>query len=156
MQKRREWGEFFPAELAPFPYNLTHAQDFLPLNREQAEKLGYSWFDEPPKQGREAEFTSPDTIEGVDESVLGMVLRCEESAANFKIQKGELAFYRKLDLPLPSHAPNERFNQRLKLRNKRSFSQRPCSKCGKEIWSSISSDDGLEVLCEEDFSRVCE
>ena len=38
-----EWGEFFPPFITPFPYNLTHAMDFLPLTKDQALRRGFSW-----------------------------------------------------------------------------------------------------------------
>ena len=31
MQETGEWGEFFPLEMSPHPYNLTMAQRFFPI-----------------------------------------------------------------------------------------------------------------------------
>ena len=39
----KEWGEFFPASISPFPYNETVAQDYFPLTKEEALKRGYKW-----------------------------------------------------------------------------------------------------------------
>lgn len=37
------YGEFFPAELSPFYYNETVAQDYFPLQKKVVEKLGLLW-----------------------------------------------------------------------------------------------------------------
>ena len=37
------YGEFFPVELSPFGYNETTAQEYFPLNKEQALLKGYNW-----------------------------------------------------------------------------------------------------------------
>jgi hypothetical protein len=151
MLRSGEWGEFFPAALVPFPYNLTHAHDFMPLTKDEALVRGYDWYEEVPKPSLEAQYSPPDSISKVEDSVLNMVLKCSRSGTNYKIQKGELSFYRKMEIPLPQLSPNERYLERLNLRTPRSISKRPCSKCSKEIWSSIPATSSLEVLCEEDF-----
>jgi len=40
-----KYGEFFPAEISPFCYNETQAQDYFPLTKEKALKMGYKWRD---------------------------------------------------------------------------------------------------------------
>ena len=40
-----KYGEFFPAELSPFAYNETIAQEYYPLIKEQAIEQGYRWKD---------------------------------------------------------------------------------------------------------------
>jgi hypothetical protein len=37
------YGEFFPIEKSPTPYNETTAQEFFPLTKDQATKMGYKW-----------------------------------------------------------------------------------------------------------------
>ena len=52
MTKTGEWGKFFPPTLSPFGYNETIANDFFPLEKEEALKRGFKWSDyepEPPK-----------------------------------------------------------------------------------------------------------
>src|SRR3989338_6513758 len=38
-----KYGEFFPAEFAPFEYNVSLAQEHFPLTKEEAIAQGYSW-----------------------------------------------------------------------------------------------------------------
>ena len=40
MKGELSWGEFFPASLSPFGYNETVANEYFPLTKDQAEKLG--------------------------------------------------------------------------------------------------------------------
>lgn len=46
MKGTSEWGEFFPLEMSPHPYNLTMAQRFYPLTKEEVEARGWEWLDE--------------------------------------------------------------------------------------------------------------
>ena len=40
-----KYGEFFPAEISPFCYNETQAQDYFPTTKKKALKMGYRWRD---------------------------------------------------------------------------------------------------------------
>lgn len=75
----KEFGEFFPISLSVFPYNLTLAQDYFPLERGEALKRGWSWLDEEKKQDKYLgpEVEVPDDINDVDESLCEKILRCE-------------------------------------------------------------------------------
>lgn len=156
MERTGEWGEFFPTKMSPFPYNLTHAFDYFPLTREEALKRGYRWQDPDKREYLPATFQPPDNIEAVPDGVLQELLCCERSGVNYKIQKAELAFYRKLQLPVPNISPNERFLDRLKRRNPRKLYQRSCSRCSAPIFTTCSPDRPEAVLCEVDFQREVE
>ncbi|MBU0648358.1 hypothetical protein KJ855_04230, partial [Patescibacteria group bacterium] len=45
MQKTGEWGDFFPIGLSPFGYNESLGDDFMPINKEEAVKIGANWLD---------------------------------------------------------------------------------------------------------------
>jgi len=47
METTGEWGEFFPLNLSPSPYNHSFAQRYFPLSREESLRQGLDWFDEP-------------------------------------------------------------------------------------------------------------
>jgi hypothetical protein len=51
-----------------------------------------------------------------DDSIVTKVIRCKESGRPFTIQKLELAFYRKLGLPIPQLHPDIRHEARMKQR----------------------------------------
>ncbi len=44
-----KYGEFFPFELSSHAYNETLAQEYVPINEEKADELGYLWDDTEEK-----------------------------------------------------------------------------------------------------------
>lgn len=48
MKQRGEWGHFFPTYLSSFGYNESLAQDYFPLQKEEALRLGFNWNDRTP------------------------------------------------------------------------------------------------------------
>ncbi len=97
------YGEFFPEEFAPFAYNESSAQDYYPLNKEQAEKFGYSWRDQ---EEREYAITMepgslPDHIRDAKDDILKEIIRCKDCGRAYRILAAELEFYRRLGVPLP-------------------------------------------------------
>ncbi|HQH26231.1 MAG TPA: hypothetical protein PLP17_02455, partial [Oligoflexia bacterium] len=74
MQAQGEWGEYFPAELSAFPYNLTVAEEYYPLSREQALGSGYAWYEEPPRDYRAQTCVIADTIMEIPESITSETL----------------------------------------------------------------------------------
>ena len=109
-----KYGEFFPIELSPFGYNETTAQDYFPLNREEALEKGYLWNDyETDANYKFSDYEIPDDIKDVEDDILEKVLKCEVSGRPYKIIPMELEFYRKIGLPIPRRAPLQRHKDRL-------------------------------------------
>ena len=139
-----KYGEFFPPELSPFAYNETIAQEYFPLTREQAQEQGYSWKDPEPRN-YEIQIKNnqiPDHIKDVGDDIINKVIECahnigtsdvpkcnEQCTEAFKIIPQELAFYRKMSIPLPRLCPNCRHYQRIKQRNPLKLWHRKCM-CG--------------------------
>ena len=139
-----KYGEFFPPELSPFAYNETIAQEYFPLTREQAQEQGYSWKDPEPRN-YEIQIKNnqiPDHIKDVGDDIINKVIECahnigtsdvpkcnEQCTEAFKIISQELAFYRKMSIPLPRLCPNCRHYQRIKQRNPLKLWHRKCM-CG--------------------------
>ncbi len=156
MKKTGEWGEFFPPEVAPFPYNLTHAHEFYPLTKKEAIDRGYTWREEEEKEYQPREYNPPETIAEVSDDALQARLACEVTGKNYKIQKTELLFYRKMDLPLPRLCPDQRHLRRRQLRNGRTLYLRKCAGSKKEIVSTIPPTSPIAVYCEEEFLKRLE
>jgi hypothetical protein len=74
-----------------------------------------------------------------DDTILRQVIVCVVSWRPFMIQKAELEFYRKYDLPLPRKHPDVRHEERAKLRPGRTLHMRNCDKCEKEMLSVYPS-----------------
>lgn len=136
-----KYGEFFPAELSPFSYNETVAQEYFPLSAETAVKAGYSW-KEPEERNYQIDTKAedlPDHIKDVKDDILNQIIGCqhqgkcnEQCTEAFKIIEPELQFYRKMNLPLPRLCPNCRHYQRIKQRNPLKLWHRKCQ-CGGAV-----------------------
>ena len=150
----KEWGEFFPVSMSPFGYNETTAFECYPLEKESVIKKGWKW-----KIEKEPDYSGvtkilptdqlPSDIGLVTDDILQSCIRCAESGKLFKIQVMELAFYRKMNLPLPKFHPDIRHFRRLALRRPRKLYKRPCAKCQAEIQTSFAPGCAEKVFCEK-------
>jgi len=154
-----KYGEFFPTELSPFCYNETIAQEYFPLTKDQALEQGYSWKDPEPRN-YQIDLTTdqlPDNIKDVSDDIVGKVIECvhqgkcqEQCTEAFRIIEPELAFYRRMNLPLPRLCPNCRHYQRLKQRNPLKLWKRQCQApgCANTFETSYAPDRPEIVYCE--------
>jgi len=134
MRKTGEWGEYFPYELSPFAYNETIAQEYFPLEKEQALALGARWCDE-----------EEDRVEEGEEKVL----KCEVTGRSFKIVPQEFEFYKKMGLPIPRRCPDQRHLDRLALHSSYKLWDRKCVKCSKDIEAIFAPNRSEVVYCRE-------
>ena len=150
MKKTNEWGEFFPTSLAPFGYNLTMAQDHMPLSKKEILAKGYSWTEDNQASKYIGNiYNAPDSIDEVDNEICQKILTCEITGKNYRIQKEELKFYQKMNIPIPLLCPEERHLRRTKLRNSRKLHDRTCDNCDAEFQTTFSPDCPEKVFCEK-------
>lgn len=57
-----------------------------------------------------------------------------------------------MGLPTPDNCPNCRYELRLQTRNDRQFYKYPCSKCGKEMVTTVNKNKGFIVYCNECYT----
>ena len=150
-----EYGEFFPISMSPYPYNASLAQFEYPLTKEEVEKIGGYWAENPaslegidPKNILRNE-QIPDDIEDVGDDILQKVLICEVTGKPFMITKTELEFYRKKNLPLPTKHPYQRLMERWAMKTPFRLWKYPCAKCGQEMYTSYAPELKLKVYCEK-------
>lgn len=86
MIQTREYGEYFPSVLSPFGYNESAAADFLPLDKEKANRYGYLWYEDP------------EAISIIDGAKVKDCIICRK---NFDVLPEELKFYEKIGVPEP-------------------------------------------------------
>ena len=156
-KKGREYkyGEFFPAEISPFAYNETIAQEYFPLTKKEALERGYAWRDTEKKnfQITKTHDKLPDNIKDVDDSILKETISCPHAgeckhgcSGVFRLIPQELEFYKKFHLPLPRMCHNCRHYERIAKRNPLHLWKRTCTCSGKtigkrfvrECWRSFS------------------
>ena len=162
-KKGREYryGEFFPPEFSPLPYNETWAQDYFPLQKKKAEEQSFWWREEneSARQSTRPAATLPDNIKDVEDVILKEVISCANSSAGctaiFRIIPQELKFYREMRLPLPRLCPNCRHYQRLVQRNPLNLWHRACTCAGgqddKNIYQNTSTHFHGAKHCPNEF-----
>ncbi len=184
MKEDGEYGEFFPMYTSPFPYNDTVAQEFFPLDQRSAEERGLLWEDSVDKNYNAtiSGESVPDSLKDVSDSILKEVILCEDGGGcthgctkAFRIVEDELAFYRRLGIPIPRKCPNCRYYRRLSYRNPTKLRRLDCmcsgngsssgiykntashehgsEPCRKKIDTTIPEDQGMIVYCDSCYKR---
>lgn len=154
MKKTGEWGSFFPPNMSPFCYNDTTAYDYLPLSKAEVIKNGWQWREEENSalyNGPKVEI--PNSISNTSNDICDKILTCEATGKNYRIQRAELKFYRKMNLPLPKVCPDERLRRRLSTRNPRFLWERKCDNCKTKIMTTFDPDRPEKVFCEKCYQE---
>ena len=166
LKRDRLYGEFFPAKLSPFGHNETLAQEYFPITEKEAKEKGFSWQGQTTgTYGKETikEEDMPQTITEVADDILKETLVCKDCKKNFRITKGELDFYRKMNIPLPHKDFECRHQDRMKKRNPRKLWHRQCmcdksnhghaDKCTNEFETSYAPERKEIVYCEQCYQQ---
>jgi hypothetical protein len=138
MKSSGEWGEFFPSEISPYPYNISTASAFLPLSKEEVEKRGLKW----------REHEEQNTTQAQDTQI------CAISGKIFKIIPEEIAVYKRFHLPLPELCFEQRHLQRMAQLNPYKSYKRTCAKSGKEIFTTYSPERPEIVYCIDEYRKI--
>jgi DNA-directed RNA polymerase subunit RPC12/RpoP len=152
LKEKGLYGLSMPPDLAPFAYNEAIGQDNLPLTKEEAVSQGFRWEEGiQMTKGKETMKPEqiPDHIKDVLDSITDEILVCITCGRNYKIIKPELAFYRKMVLPVPRQCFNCRHLDRIKRRGPFILYNRKCDHCEKTIKTNFSPDRPEIVYCED-------
>ncbi len=158
MKKNSEWGEFFPVEMSPFGYNHTAAQVYFPLSREEALEREWPWADKDPEPTKVEKTVAaaevPESIADIPDNIVDWAITGEVTGKPFRIIPQELAFYRKMGLPVPRRHPNQRHQERQDMLNPYRLYERKCDKCETIIKTTFAPDPkgghgGVIVYCEK-------
>ncbi len=163
MKNTREFGEFFPPELGPFGYNETQGHIYMPLEKDDAIKMGYKWQEQLPGTfGKETLKPGqvPDSIQEVSDSILKEILSCASCTKNYNIVQPELAFYKQQNIPLPRWCPDCRYKARIEKRPARQTGQRNCAcalskhfhgdvACPNNFETPFTPQDSAKIYCEQ-------
>jgi hypothetical protein len=136
MKQEGIYGDFFPKSLSPLGYNESSAIDEFPLTKEEALAQGFKWEDMPRgTYGKETiDWTKfPDSIKDlpVDFDANKEVFVCVDCKKNYRVIPNELAFYKKMNIPMPRNCPECRHTRRYKSRGPNKLWKRNCM-CYKE------------------------
>ena len=152
-----KYGEFFPTELCPFGYNESVINDHFPLTKEEIIERGYNY-----KEKIDNKYTItlkasdiPDDIKDIDDSILNEVIECSSSGKAFKITPFELQFYKRMNIPIPHLHPDERYKERLSLRNPMILYTRQCMHpdCNNTFETTYASNRPEIVYCDSCYKN---
>jgi hypothetical protein len=149
MMKTGEYGELFPIKDSMFGYNLTIAQEYFPLTKEEVLKRGWKWHDFDKKEYQKQTYEIPDNIKDTPESITKEVLACKDCGRNYKVNDQELRLLKILNLPLLHKCFYCRNLDHVKYRTPRKLFDRKCDKCGVDLKTAYSKDRPEIVYCEK-------
>ncbi len=156
MKSTGEWGQFFPPDLSPFAYNETQAQVYFPLSKEDAINRGFAWKDDLPGTfGKETLKLEdlPDSIDDIDESIVGQVLACEKTGRNYNITRQEFEFLKSHNIPIPRLHPNERYINRINIRPMRNLFETICAVSGKKIMTAYPPERRPKMVVSDEVYK---
>lgn len=131
MQKTGEWGEFFPASISPFGYNISAAGLYFPLEKSEALQQGFLWEDYLQlTTGKETFREVPESIYDITEEIVKETLACRSCGRNYRILPQEFLFYKNMEIPIPRQCFNCRNLSRFALRNPLKLWHRTCTCAG--------------------------
>jgi hypothetical protein len=165
MQGDGEWGEWFSNDTSAFGYNETIANDYYPMRKEEASKLGFKWQDDDFSIKFDGAPYEPKTIEeyakseDLQQELLNGILKCEVTGRPYKITPQELAFYIKNKIPIPRQHFETRFTERFNQINHVKLYHRQCDcekpdhdhqgRCKVEFETSYPPEKPEKVYCEK-------
>lgn len=167
MKEDGEYGEFFPLDTSPFPYNDTVAQEYFPETEKSAKEKNLKWgdFGEKNYKATISSDALPESIEEVSDSILQEVISCGHNGKcahgctkAFRIVEGELSFYRRRKIPLPRQCPNCRYYRRLAYRNPTLLRDTICMCMGENLGNDVYENTALHqhgpLPCGKDISTT--
>ena len=97
----------------------------------------------------------PDNIKDINDSILDEVIECAKSGKAFKITPFELQFYRRMNIPIPHCHPDERYKERLSLRNPMILHKRQCMKegCTNSFETTYAPDRPEIIYCDGCYKK---
>lgn len=151
-----KYGEFFPPEISPFPYNKTMAQFFYPLSKEEVEAKKLWWQEEEKSQHpiTKSWLDLPDNIKNTTESVLKEVFECRDCSKGFRITEIDLSFLKKMKLPLPRTCPFCRIKEKINLWvDNMSLKARVCDQCKISFKTHYSKERAPVIYCKKCYQK---
>jgi hypothetical protein len=139
MKRTGEWGDYLAAAVSPFGYNETIAQEYFPLARAEAERLGYPWYE-----------ASLRPVAAVNQAAQ----QCSSCRKPFRLVPQELEFYKKANIIAPQQCPDCRRTRRLQERGPYHLWTRQCGQCHKETTTNYDPTRVPVVYCQSCYSAA--
>lgn len=157
MKQSWEWWEFFPSSISCFWYNETVAQEYYPLTKDEAIQQWLNWsnYEAPFLKAEKTILANklPSDIWEIPDDILSWAIECETTQKLFRITAQELEFYRKHNLPIPKRHPEQRYLDRMILRNPCKLFKRDCDRCWVDMQTTYAPDRKEIVYCEKCYEK---
>ncbi len=157
MLKRGEYGEAPELSFSAQAYNFSMGQFHFPLTRDEIERLGGYVALEPESTVGDMNILEgdaiPQKITEVDDSILDRAILCKETRRPFRIIASELAFYRKMGLPLPRVHPTTRMQEKFHMAPVGRMYPALCEHCGRSVQSMYPAEKKYHLYCEVCFQQ---
>ena len=157
LQKRGEYGSFFPGYFAANPYDESLSAFYWPLTKEDQEKNG---FRVTTKMKREVspEYQSvsviPDDSMNISDDITTKVYWDEQESLPFQISKKDVLFAQKLHAPLPYTNYIRRMKENFRwIPFSGEMRETTCAKTGETIMTSLPSSLDGRILSEEAYLK---
>lgn len=154
MQATQEYGEFFPAQLAPYAYNETLGNDLYPITADQAKLRGWKWLDNQTAKTTVHTAIIPDHITAVSQTNLATTYQCADCARPFRYVAAELKFHQAAKLALSPFCPGCRFTQLMHLRTPMAIWQRQCMCTQVDHIHASTSSAQVPTRCTTEFATT--
>lgn len=157
MLKVGEYEDGLGLEFSAQSYNSSIGQIALPLTDEQIIKLG-GYVSKDPEINLEGinimeDKEVPQTIDEVDDNIVDKAIVCEITGRPFRIVASELAFLRRMGMPLPVVHPMIRMRDRIAMSPNGRKYKTVCMKCNKNIETIFNPKDGYIQYCEKCYQQ---
>ena len=159
MRKTGEWGEFFPISLAVFDYNESIANEYYPLNKDEAEKLGAKWKNDDAVSESDLEYFIPkDNVENPEnnvEELLKGIIECEVSGKPFRLNPVEVKFFLNNQIAIPRKHYEIRYDELASVINSNKLYHRKCMNggCSNEFETTYAPDRTEKIYCEDCYQK---
>jgi len=159
MKASSEWGNFFPIWMSPFGYNESIANEYMPLSKEEALVQGFNWRDDIPRTKGQENCSYEELPKNPemynDDGLLDKILKCESCGNNYRFISREIAFYKRMKLPIPPKCFNCRHQARMNARNPRILNEVKCFSCGQMTQTTYPKEkhNQYKIYCEECYKK---
>lgn len=153
MQSTDGWGEFFPMQLSPMPYNRSIAQRYFPLTKAQALAENLSWHEEDEKEFPGEIINADELPDGLPSNNNPLTIRSALSNQPFQIIPEEIKKYRSLRTPLPRLTYYERMEIRAKKLGGLRLYEKTCAKTGKRISTTYPPESPYTIWDRDEYEK---
>ena len=157
MLKRGEYQDGPGFEFSAQAYNFSLGQSLYPLTEDKIIDLGGYIAKEVETNIEGLDILTadqlPEIIDEVSDDILDKAIICEKTKRPFKLISSEIAFLKRMGLPLPTTHPSVRMEENWNFAPLARKYKTTCRKCNKEMESVFGPEREFNLYCEDCYKR---